>query len=106
MSWTLASYACATIAGGYVTLAMLAETEPFINEEGEEEYTLSGYLLLSAAYIIKWPFEKIAQLIKERRETKGEVTEIPNNQIHDWVHEPQVDTIEIAKSDNEYEIVI
>ena len=103
MSWLLASYACATIAGGYVTLAMLAETEPYINDDGEEEYTLSGYLLLSASYIIKWPFEKIAQLIKERRET---VVELPDNKIHDWVHEPQVDTIEIVKSENEYEIVV
>lgn len=89
MSWDSVSTACVVTASCYVTLAIVAETEPYINEEGEEEYTLSGYLLLTGAYMMKWPFKKLFEWIRPQ---KKRVT-----------HEMKA---EKAATDNENELII
>ena len=95
MSWTMVSVACGALASSAVTLAIMAETEPFINEEGEEEYTLSGYLLLTTAYIIKWPFKKLFELISGNKTVRSKQ--------YEEIEEVEVEMVE---TDNEFELIV
>ena len=53
MAFDLVSAGCVAVVSGYLTLLLVSESEPQINEDGEEEYTLGGYLLLCTANGIK-----------------------------------------------------
>ena len=60
------------------TLALVAETEPQIDEEsGEEYYTTKGYIILTISYIVRSGFNLIKRLIvKEEEVIVEEVKEI------------------------------
>lgn len=51
------------MASGYLTLFFVAETQPEINEYGEEEYSIPGYLFLAGAFVIKWSVKTAARII-------------------------------------------
>ena len=60
-----------------VTLALVAETEPQIDDDGEEYYTTKGYIILTISYVIRSGFNLIKRLIvKEEEEIVEEVKEI------------------------------
>ncbi len=91
VSWVVTSMACGALAGVAVTISIVADTRPYVNEYGEEDYTLSGYLLLSAAHLIKWPFKKLFELVRPQQ----------------TYEEPRKDVeIEIVETDSEYELII
>ena len=51
------------------TLALVAETEPQIDEEsGEEYYTTKGYIILTISYIVRSGFNLIKRLIVKEEE--------------------------------------
>ena len=109
MSWFLASAACGAIASGAVTIALVAETEPFINEEGEEEYTLSGYLLLAATYPIKWVIRKTIKLCQSFGSVKDPPSTIivEDNEETRWKAETRNRlNKETIVSSNDFELVI
>jgi len=60
------------------TLALVAETEPQVDEEsGEEYYTTKGYIILTISYIVRSGFNLIKRLIvKEEEVIVEEVKEI------------------------------
>lgn len=51
------------VISSYVTLAIVAETQPIIDEDGYEDYTIPGYLLLAGAFVIKWSVKTTLRLI-------------------------------------------
>ena len=67
MSINLIGIGCVATVSSYLTLAMVAETEPTVNEYGEEEYSIKGYLLLAGAFVIKWGIKKVMQIIGYER---------------------------------------
>lgn len=71
-------------------MAAFAETEPTINEYGEEEYSFPGYLLLFGANVVKWGIHSILLLFfDEERATLPE-----ENDDDDF------------ETDNQFEIVV
>ena len=59
------------------TLALVAETEPQIDEEsGEEYYSTKGYIILAISYVIRGGFDLIRSLIVKEEEVVEEVKEI------------------------------
>ena len=61
----------------WVTLALVAETEPQTDEEsGEEYYSTKGYIILSIAYVVRSGIDLIKRLIvKEEKEVV--IEEVP-----------------------------
>lgn len=82
----------------YATMLIVAETQPEINEYGEEEYTIPGYLLLAGAFVIKWTIKTAAKIIGYYRNgNKGSVI------VQSVEGEEEIET---SSSTNEYELVI
>ena len=71
MAFDLVSAGCVAAVSGYITLYLVSDSEPFINEDGEEEYTLSSYVKLGGAYVMKCALKKALGLIGYRPETKA-----------------------------------
>lgn len=55
------------MTSSYLTIAAFAETEPTINEYGEEEYTLSGRVLRFGANVISWGIHSILLLFFDEK---------------------------------------
>ena len=63
MSWALTGVACIAITSSYLTVYLLSDSEPYINEDGEEEYSLSSYVKYGVAYVIKCTVKKVLESI-------------------------------------------
>ena len=48
------------VASSYVAITL---TTPYVNEKGEEEYSLPGYILLTGTNAIGWVFDKVFTLL-------------------------------------------
>ena len=66
----------------WVTLALVTETEPIINEEGEEEYSTKGLIVLGGLYAIRWSFETIKKLFNGRKPEKVVIQEPAKEEEH------------------------
>ena len=66
------------VISSYLTLYVTDEVKPKINEDGEYEYSLPGYLVMVGATLIKWSIRRIVGLfgIDEDTQLYVEDTEI------------------------------
>lgn len=57
-----------TMVSSYLMMAVITETQPIINEDGEEECSVPAYILLAGAFVIKWAVKKVIKIIEYRKE--------------------------------------
>lgn len=79
----------AAFVGSWITLAAVAETTPIVNDEGQEEYSVKGYMILASYAAVRWCYEKVLGLFGYEFE----------NVSHDETETTDDDS-------NEYELII
>ena len=88
------------MASGYIVITL---TTPHINEQGEEEYSLPGRILLAGADAIKWVYDKmvgwIGYLIGGEKQNDNVVLFNPPSIV-------EGEPVDFIRAVDEYEIVV
>ena len=90
MEITMLTMGGVVVSSGYVAILL---TTPYVNEEGEEEYSLPGTVLLAGASAIKWVYNKIT----------GWIDYLIGGRSHEEIVD---DDDGFLRADTEYEIVV